>query len=57
MTNQDLEMFDGEDVDADDSVDEDPDGFDDGDLSAKEIAGINASKADPGTPGPDAEGN
>jgi hypothetical protein len=58
MTNQHLELFDGDDVDGpDESVDDGPDGFDDGDLSAAEIAGIKASQADPGTPGPDAEGN
>jgi hypothetical protein len=57
MTDQKLELFDGEDVDEGGSVDDGPDGFDEGDLSAEEIAGIAASKADPGTPGPDAEGN
>ena len=51
MKDDDVELFDGEDVD---DGDEPPD---DDDIEDDEVAGIRASQADPSTPPLDAEGN
>jgi hypothetical protein len=51
MKDDEVGLFDGEDVD---TGDEPPD---DDDISAAEVAAIRASQADPATPPPDAEGN